>query len=100
MGEIAEMMLDGTLCACCGDFLGDDAGYPIYCAACAPDFEQASPPRSKVKARKAQRINSERQAAAGKAFGCAHCTRRFRSAFAVEQHARDKHRVAVGASPQ
>lgn len=44
MGEIAEMMLDGTLCACCGDLLiseGEEpAGYPIYCAACAPDFAE------------------------------------------------------------
>jgi hypothetical protein len=38
MGEYADMMLDGTLCACCGDFIGEDAGYPIYCSeACEPD---------------------------------------------------------------
>ncbi len=41
MGEVAEMMLDGTLCQCCGDDLGepddDDfepAGYPITCSDC------------------------------------------------------------------
>jgi hypothetical protein len=33
MGEIAEMMLDGTLCEGCGDYLGDgDEGYPQYCS--------------------------------------------------------------------
>ena len=59
MGEIADMMLDGTLCECCGEFLGDaedpnwePPGYPRYCSRqCAenrgvgweeddPDFEE------------------------------------------------------------
>jgi hypothetical protein len=39
MGEIAEMMLDGTLCACCGDYIGDDDGFPMYCDECAPHFQ-------------------------------------------------------------
>lgn len=34
MGEIAEMMLDGTLCQCCGEFLGAEDGYPQSCRAC------------------------------------------------------------------
>lgn len=35
MGEYAEMMLDGTCCAQCGEFLdsGGD-GFPVVCAAC------------------------------------------------------------------
>lgn len=38
-GEIAEMMLDGTLCECCGEYIGDgDSGYPRYCSEqCARD---------------------------------------------------------------
>jgi hypothetical protein len=40
MGDIADMMLDGTLRTCCGTFLGEDTDYPIYCAECAEDFEQ------------------------------------------------------------
>ena len=40
MGEIAEMMLDGTLCQCCGDFLGTDNGFPTYCADCQPEEEK------------------------------------------------------------
>lgn len=31
MGEIAEMMLDGTLCQYCGEYIGDDCGYPRSC---------------------------------------------------------------------
>lgn len=35
MGEIAEMMLDGTLCAGCGVSLDSEpAGYPVYCSGC------------------------------------------------------------------
>ena len=39
MGEIAEMMLDGTMCEGCGEFLdGEGAGYPRYCSPqCARD---------------------------------------------------------------
>lgn len=36
MGEIADMMLDGTLCASCGDYLGDDTGFASYCIGCEP----------------------------------------------------------------
>ena len=36
MGEIAEMMLDGTLCEGCGVYLGNEIGYPRYCAHCEP----------------------------------------------------------------
>jgi len=32
MGEIAEMMLDGTLCECCGEFIGEGDGFPQYCS--------------------------------------------------------------------
>ncbi len=39
MGEIADMMLDGTMCECCGEFLeGEPAGFPRYCSEqCAND---------------------------------------------------------------
>lgn len=35
MGEIADMMLDGTLCEGCGEYLenGADMGIPDYCSA-------------------------------------------------------------------
>ena len=32
MGEIAEMMLDGTLCEGCGEFIGEGDGFPQYCS--------------------------------------------------------------------
>lgn len=40
MGEYAEMMLDGTMCECCGAYIeaGDAEGFPRYCSnQCAKD---------------------------------------------------------------
>jgi hypothetical protein len=37
MGQIAEMMLDGTLCQGCGEYLGDAVGYPRRCTTCLAD---------------------------------------------------------------
>lgn len=35
MGDIADMMLDGTLCEGCGVYLeGEARGYPRYCSSC------------------------------------------------------------------
>lgn len=50
MGEIAEMMLDGTMCAGCGEWLhdGEDGdGYPGYCSSCAGDYDD-QPAKPKV----------------------------------------------------
>lgn len=37
MGEIADMMLDGTLCSCCGCLLDEEGGdgIPSRCTDCA-----------------------------------------------------------------
>ncbi len=50
MGEIAEMMLDGTLCEGCGEYLGEGDGFPRYCASCSDDLAhiEALPPRRGV----------------------------------------------------
>ena len=38
MGEVAEMMLDGTLCQGCGVLIDDDIpGYPRSCRDCAKE---------------------------------------------------------------
>ena len=79
MGEIADAMLEGIFCACCGevfeDMLGDEEppGYPRYCASCQPDFEQEidDPPPLR--------------------FGCNRCDRVLKSYEAWVQHNRDKH---------
>jgi len=43
MGEISEMMLDGTLCECCGTFLGDAEGFVRRCSACQREEKKDSP---------------------------------------------------------
>lgn len=37
MGEIADMLLDGTLCERCGTYLDEAVGFPTICAACQRD---------------------------------------------------------------
>jgi hypothetical protein len=41
MGEAAEMMLDGTCCSSCGEYLGGNEGYPVQCASCRHDDKYA-----------------------------------------------------------
>lgn len=50
MGDIAEMMLDGTLCECCGCYIDGEGGdgIPRYCSAqCARDRGVSRPQRPK-----------------------------------------------------
>lgn len=52
MGEIAEMMLDGTLCQMCGVYMGDAGnGYPVTCASCQdpPKRREKKPKRKERK---------------------------------------------------
>ena len=45
MGEYAEMMLDGTCCAGCGEHLFNDDpwGFPEWCPACDPTASHNKP---------------------------------------------------------
>lgn len=53
MGEIADMILEGDMCAC-GNYIGDGDGYPQYCSPqCRRDYGggeeiEAKPPPSKI----------------------------------------------------
>lgn len=54
MGEIADMMLDGTLCEGCGTYMeGEGYGFPRYCSnACARDRGvDIDPPKHRRKER-------------------------------------------------
>ena len=79
MGEIAEMMLDGTLCAGCGDFLGEDAGYACYCPGCQPK------PRTKAKPPQTQQWREERT------IPCPECGKKFARKWSMRQHRNMKH---------
>lgn len=39
MGDIAEMMLDGTLCQVCGCYVGEPEGFPRTCEECEEELE-------------------------------------------------------------
>lgn len=34
MGEIADAMLNGDMCECCGEYLGEGDGFPRLCGSC------------------------------------------------------------------
>lgn len=71
MGDVADMMLDGTLCEGCGVFLeGCGDGYPRRCAGCLDDVERAQPSTAKV--------------------SCSICGRRVKQT-GLHDHMRDKH---------
>lgn len=79
MGEIAEMMLDGTMCEGCGEFLdggNDGPGFPQYCSACRSDgrgYDDSDvPPKAKKKT------------------SCPTCKKRVKEAGLVD-HMRDVH---------
>jgi len=40
MGEMADMMLDGTMCSVCGVYLGSDNDFPTMCPDCERDSRQ------------------------------------------------------------
>lgn len=77
MGEYADMMLDGTCCAGCGEFLFDDdpLGIPTYCPACAGHFDDGG-------------LLPVWDAPA---VGCPSCNRVFGSERAMRQHYGAKH---------
>ena len=50
MGDIADAMLDGSLCEGCGVYMGDDVGYPRKCSACSREERKASAPPAAIHA--------------------------------------------------
>lgn len=91
MGEYAEMMLDGTCCACCGEFLGTDAGFPIYCGGCAPDFDVQPHTGLPLGTRIKRRSKPRGDPGTPKACTCGTCGKSFNSKGAKRQHRRAAH---------
>jgi len=74
MGEIADMMLDGTMCQVCGEWMNcgeDGPGYPLTCAGCGGDDD-------------APRAETARRTARDTA--CSTCGRKFRGRLGLEMH--------------
>lgn len=84
MGEIADMMIDGTMCPC-GQFIDDGADGPGYPQFCSPQCEQdygggESEPANKPKDPKTVLCPNHPS-----------CERQFRTREAAAQHWVDKH---------
>lgn len=41
MGDVADMMLDGTLCEQCGAYMGEPSGTPVSCGLCSSSQVEA-----------------------------------------------------------
>lgn len=93
MGEYAEMMLDGTCCSSCGDYLGGDEGYPVICASCKREerYEPRVPRFAKDKIKpsmpRADQVN------------CPVC-RKVVKAVGLNDHLRDVHGEKPGHAPR
>lgn len=89
MGEIAEAMLDGTMCECCGEYLGEGDGCPRYCSdRCARDRGML-PAEDLLKqaATMVAKVGNEVE----KLRICDVCGKRLKNADGCQQHKRAKH---------
>ncbi len=89
MGDIADMMLDGTLCAGCGELIDEEGGdgVPRYCGGC-----DASVPMHYTTPKDRRRsANSTASINARKPFKCPACPRRFGTEVGRNHHQRDVH---------
>lgn len=89
MGEIADMMLDGTMCQGCGEWLNDGEdgpGYPGYCSACAPDEEYDDPVTASMLPKSTALLKALRK----KKTPCPQCGKHVK-AVGLWQHERDVH---------
>ena len=87
MGDYAEMMLDGTCCCSCGEFLDDpDLCGPSYCASCQPQNDP------ELIFAKVKQIKKPKQK---KTVKCWHpgCNKFFVDKNAVKQHLHHFHKV-------
>lgn len=88
MGEIAEMMLDGTLCEGCGVYMpGESHGVPRRCSSCRP---------SKAERKTANIARHEAEQARQKKEPCPACGKRVRLV-GMADHLRDVHGGAATA---
>lgn len=81
MGEIADMMIDGTMCQVCGEFLGDPQGYPITCDGCKSRGDDPNDVSLANKPRDPKTVECPEPL----------CERKFRNRQAAAQHWVDKH---------
>lgn len=91
MGDISDLMLDGTLCECCGVYMGDGGiDTPRRCRGCLPSRDE----------RKAANIaRHEAEQARQRKAKCTVCGRRVRLV-GMADHMRDAHGERPGTLSQ
>lgn len=72
MGDVADMILDGTLCEGCGKVVGGAVGYSRKCRQCEKDFKPMEKKKPRVR--------------------CPMC-HKFVSKAGMGDHLKEKHRV-------
>ena len=101
MGEYAEMMLDGTCCSGCGEFLDANTGYPVMCGACeralhAPKHETRAKSKNQTEEKPCIKAESKRNMIMQKWYGgkgkikCHVCGKRVKAA-GLGQHLAQVH---------
>ncbi len=93
MGDIADMMLEGTLCEGCGVYMGDECGFPRMCKGCAKDAREDGLTVRKTGLGGYQATTSEAYKESLK-MNCPICKKRIKKA-GLADHQRDTH----GAKP-
>lgn len=78
MGEISEMMLDGTLCQGCGVLMGDACDYPRSCFDCAKEERAIKHGKVLVRHQEIKKVK------------CPTCQKRVK-AIGLSDHQRDVH---------
>ncbi len=81
MGEYAEMMLDGTCCCSCGEYIGDGDGFATYCASCEPAEQKVFVPAKQESPKPKKKIKCNHSS----------CSRRFVDENALKNHLRTFH---------
>jgi len=89
MGEIADAMLDGTLCSSCGDYLGGDEGFPVVCEVCKREE------RRQPRVPRFNRYSIQPSKPRADQVACGTCGRVVKKV-GLAQHMRDKHSQGSG----
>lgn len=87
----AEMMLDGTCCSCCGEFLGDGDGFAMMCPSCSDDNEDFEVKGFVSYFKEADKANREKRESEVLKVNCPFCKKRVKD-LGLHNHIKDSHK--------
>ena len=97
MGEIADLMLEGSICEGCGVEMGEACGFVRRCAGCAADARKAGSSVRPTGLGGFQVLG--RAAPAATKVSCAVCKKRVKK-LGLNDHMRDVHDARIGKAGQ